>query len=378
MKIWKLVVPLICVLCCATLPLAASAENEEAEADQSMLRAAIFVQNRAGEKYDDKVDVLNDMITTRLTGKGFSIIDKQVVVEKFREARDENAEMKETIEALTDGAIDFSVEDALKEASALRLAQMIGADYIIVATINSVGHTAKKFKGKGTIYGVDNEVTDYTLRVALKVLEAGQGGSVYGDVVKATERIAQTDNLEIVSSDIINNLLEEAALGVADNIGGRVDEIRMAKVKHSGGVPFTIITNGIDAATVELDGAAIGSTGTEPVEFVAPPGIHMMRITRQWCETWERPVNIYADQKLNVTLQLSAAGIEKFKDLEGFKTEMAIAREQSDAEAYATKAIATGEQKKREESYIRLDTSNAEKISIGDNTPRVIVEEEVE
>lgn len=378
MKIRKVVLSLICVLCSAVLPFAASAENEETSTDQSMLRAAIFVTNRAGKEYQNKVDILNDLITTRLTDKGFSIIDKQVVVDKFREARDEDSDMKKTIEALTSGAIDFSVEESMKDASALRLAQMIGADYLVMATINSIGDTTKKFKGKGTLYGVDNEVTDYTLRVALKILEAGQGGSIYGDVVKVIERIPQTDNLEIESSDIINNLLEEAAVEVADNIGGRVKEIRMAKVKHSGGVPFTIITNGIDGATIELDGAVIGSASSEPVNFIAPPGIHMMRITKQWFIPWEKPVNIYADQVLNVTIELTDAGIARFKDLEGFKTEMAIAREQSEADAYATKAVATGEEKKREASYIRLDTSNAEKISIGDNTPRVIVEEEVE
>ena len=48
MKILKVALPLICVLCCAALPLATAAANEESAADRSMLRAAIFVQNRAG------------------------------------------------------------------------------------------------------------------------------------------------------------------------------------------------------------------------------------------------------------------------------------------------------------------------------------------
>ncbi len=385
MKIWKYGLPLVCVLCWASLPITLAAENGETADKQPMLRAAIFVQNRAGEAYQDKIDVLNDLITTRLTEKGFSIIDKHDVVEKFRESRDRDAEVKKTIEALTNGEIDFSVEDALKDASALRLAQMIGADYLIVATINSVGLTDKKFTGKGTTYGVDNEVTDYTLRVALKVLEAGQGGSVYGDLVKASERIPRTDNLEIVSSDTINSLLDSAAVDIARNIGGRVEEIRTVQVKHTRAVPFTIITSGVEGATVELDGAAIGSAGSAPVEFIAPPGIHMMRITREWFTPWERPVNIYADQKLNVTLELSAAGIERFQDLEGFKKEMAaaqaeidIAREQSAADAYAKRLLAEGEKKKLEASYEKIDTSKVERLSVGDHTPRVIVEEEGE
>ncbi len=378
MKIRRIALSLICVLCFASLAFAASAENEEAGADQSRLRAALFVQNRAGEIYENKIDVLNDLITTRLTEKGFSVLDKQYVAQRFREARDRDAEMKKTVEALTGGEVNFTIDDALKDSSALRLAQMIGADYLIVASINSVGHTTKKFKGKETLYGVDNEVTDYTLRVALKVLEAGQGGSIYGDTVKATERIPQTDNLEIQSSDILNNLLDEAAVEVADNIGGRVEEIRMARMAVPVAVPFTVSVNGIEGATITLDGAALGTTGEGPANLAAAPGIHLMKVTRQWFTPWEKPINIYADQKLDITLKLSDAGIERFQDLEGFKTEMAIAREQSDADAYTKRLLAEGEKTRLEASYEKVDTSNVERLSVGDHTPRVIVEQEGE
>lgn len=378
MKILKIALSLACFFCCLGLSFGIPAENEEVSAGESMLRSAIFVQNRAGEEFQDKIDVLNDMITAGLSEKGFSIIDKHIVAEKFREARDKDAEAKKTIEALTDGAVDFGVKDALKDASALRLAQMIGADYLIVATINSIGHTTKKFKGKDTIYGVDNQVTDYTLRVSINVLEAGLGGSIYSEIVKASERIPQSENLEIQSSEIIDNLLYATAEKAADDIGGRVEEIRLAKTLSGGAVPFTIVTNGIDSATVELDGTAIGSAGPEPADFAALPGIHMMRITRQWFEPWEKPVNIYANQKLDVTLELSEEGIERFKNLEGFKTEMEIAREQSAADAYAKRLLAEGEKKRLEESYEKIDTSKVERLSVGDHTPRVIVEKEEE
>ncbi len=378
MKRWEIALPLICVLCCVTLPFTAAAENEESAADQSMLRAALFVQNRAGDVYEDKIDVLNDMITARLTEKGFSVLDKQYVAERFREARDRDAEMKKTIEALTSGEVDFTIDDALKDASALRLAQMVGADYLIVASINSIGHTTKKFKGKDSLYGVNNEVTDYTLRIALRVLEAGSGGSVYGDLVKATERIPQTDNLEIESSDIINNLMEEAAAEVADNIGGRTQDIRMAKVRQPDAVPFSVSIFGVEGATIELDGTAIGSSGTEPAELYARPGIHIMRVSREWFDPWERPVNIQANQKLTVALALTDAGIARFKDLEGFKTAMAIAKEKSDTSELSEYEIAEGEKKKREESYVHIDTSNVERLSVGDNSDISNVDVEIE
>ncbi|MEA1926946.1 MAG: hypothetical protein U9N73_01975, partial [Candidatus Auribacterota bacterium] len=99
-------------------------------------------------------------------------------------------------------------------------------------------------------------------------------------------------------------------------------------------------------------------------------------ITKQWFIPWEKPVNIYADQQLNVTLELSDVGIERFKNLEGFKSEMAIAKEQSDAAAYAKRLLAEGEKTKLEASYEKIDTSKVERLSVGDHTPRVIVEQE--
>lgn len=379
MKFFQTVLALIVLIGAAAL--AVAAQTEAAEEGESPLQAAIFVQNRAGDAYEDKIDVLNDLITARLTGKGFSVLDKQYVAERFREARDRQAEMKKTIEALTEGEVDLVLDDTLRDAPALRLAQMIGADYIIVAAISTIGHTEKTFSGKGTVHGVDNRVTEYTARVTLRVLEAAGGGSVYGDDFRVVERVPETGNLKIVSSDIVNNLLDNAAERIADRIGGRMEKIRMAGAEKSGAVPFSVNISGVEGATIELDGAAIGSSGTEPSQFSARPGIHTMRVTREWFKPWQKPVNIQAHQVLNVALELSDAGLARFRNLEGFKTAMAIAREKGDTGEMADYLIAEGEKKKREESSVRIDTSNVERLSVGGDTEvsdiDVKIEEEV-
>ena len=68
---------------------------------QPALRAAIFVQNRAGEQFSDKLEYLNDLITAGLTQKGFSIIDRHLVAAMFREEgrrdRELAAAMKESL-----------------------------------------------------------------------------------------------------------------------------------------------------------------------------------------------------------------------------------------------------------------------------------------
>ena len=379
MKIYRVALALALVIGLAVQP--AMAENGGEGSGEAPLRAAIFVQNRAGDAYEGQIDVLNDLITARLTEQGFSVIDKQYVAERFRETRDYDAELKKTIEALTEGEIDLVLDDTLRDSPALRLAQTIGADYIIVASLTSIGHTEKTFSGKGTIHGVDNRVTDYTALVTLRVLEASGGGSVYGDSIRAVERIPETGNLKVVSSDIISNLLDDAAARIAKRVGRRTDEIRAAGARQPGAVEFSVNISGVEGATIELDGAAIGTSGEGPVRVSAPPGIHSMRVTREWFKPWQKPVNVQSGQVVNVALELTDAGVERFRNLEGFKTAMAIAREKGDAGEMGELLVSEGEKKKREESYVHIDTSEVDTLAVGGDSEisnvDVKIEEEV-
>ena len=360
--------------------------------DLPPLRAAIFLQNRDVRELNDKLDMLSDMISTRLTEKGFSIIDRNIVLSKFREARNLDDKTQKDLKKLTrdmegngegeGGGKPGDMEDALSNASALRIAQMIGADYLVVASVASLGHEARSFNGEGTLYKTTTSTDIFTLRVALKVLEGNSGGSVYGDMVTTSERVASVARLKIESNDIINKLMDSSAVRIAENIGGRINAIRTVKVKAPAAVEFTIQSN-MDGATVELDGAVIGST---PGRFSAAPGLHQLRISKQWMNTWDRTVNIIPNQMINVTLQLSEDGARRFANIERLKQELErdkkllelegkereanielgamerkatieINKEQSSADAYAKKKIAEGEKKRREESFERIESS---------------------
>lgn len=290
------------------------AGETEQEAGPSPIRAAIFVQNRAHSVFEEKLDTLNDLITTRLAQKGLNIIDKNDVLAKFRESRISDPELARTIKVLTDVIksikTEAPVEDTIGDASAFRIAQMLGADYLIFVTLNSFGQEYKKFKGEGTIYGSDTEVTDYILRLALKVTEGRHGGTIYGDVVTVTERLAKLPSLEMESSNIIDKLLDAGSVKLAENITSKIEDIRQAKISRLPAVKFTVKSN-VRGATVELDGAAIGST---PGKFKASPGLHQMRVSKERYATWEKTVNIYAGQVLNVTLELSEQGLRRAEE----------------------------------------------------------------
>ena len=185
---------------------------------------------------------------------------------------------------------------------------MIGADYLIFATINSFGQEQKEFKGEGTVYGTNNEATDYIMRLAVKVCEGTHGGTVYGDVIPVTERIPKLNNLEIHSSDIINKLLDTGSQLAANNISDKIERIRATKLeKGVVEVEFTVDSN-VRGATAELDGVAIGST---PGRFRALAGLHQMRLSKEKYATWEKTVNIYSGQVLNINLELSAEGTQR-------------------------------------------------------------------
>ena len=275
------------------------------------LRAAIFVQNRAGNEFQDKLDAFKDLISARLSEKGFSVIDKNDVLAKFQESRHEDGSVIVAIKVAVDLTkslkTEASVEDVVTDASALRIAQTLGANYLIFATITSFGQEQKVFKGQGTVYGTDNAVTDNIMRLTLKVCEGTHGSTIYGDTVTTTELVPQSKNLEINSSDTINKLFDTGAGLVADNVSRKIEDIRAVKVEKGSEVEFEVASN-VQGASVELDGAAIGAA---PGHFRALEGVHQLRLSKERYTTWEKTVNIHSGQKLNVSLELSQEGIQR-------------------------------------------------------------------
>lgn len=331
------------------------------------LVAAVFVQNRAGVELTDHVDSFKDFVTTRLTEKGFSIIDRDVAISRFREARSRDQVEIERIKTfinLLEQKNDTTIEEALDGASALRIAQMLGADYLVMASISSFGREVKEFKG----YGVDNTNVEFRLRISLKVLEGRQGGTVFGDTITAKVTKNTGKNLKISSDDILPQLLDSGAQMLAQNVEDRLGRIRATQVKAASAVEFSVNSN--VEAIVELDGAVIG---TSPGRFYASPGLHQVRLTGQWLATWEKTVNIFANQTLNVTLQMSDEGQRRFASLEELKitlererkdvelmtkereNRLLIDREQSEADAFAKKREAEGRKSMLEESRIRIE-----------------------
>lgn len=308
-------------------------------------RVAVFVQNRTKVPgMDDAVDGIRDRLAAALAEvDGFAVLDSAQIADTFRK-------YKVTVQEEKTGL----VPGIFTGGSVPNVAKMLGSDYIVAASIVSAGSLRRNVGGTAA--------TVFNLRLSLKVMDS-TGASVYGIPVRpytfpATDVVDDPMNY-------YNILLDQWATDVTAALAQRAPKWRKAAAEAQALVEFEIRTTidqtlaelesqtkgakGEDLAqlrkvvggvSVELDGAVIGST---PNTFRATPGLHQLRITREWMKPYQATINVQPGLLLNVALELSAEGISKWGSLEGLRAEV--------AKAYAEAAMTRG-------IKVKLDSSN--------------------
>jgi hypothetical protein len=323
-------------------------------------RVALFVQNRAGAKLETQLDAFNDLVGTRLADAGFEVIRAQDVLARFTESRRAEAaqELRQAVEALQTVKSEGTVDGPAQEATALRTAQLMGADYLVMASLVSMGdHTVRV-----SSYGVPQEVKTTTLRLALRVLEGEQGAQVYGETLAVSDKVVQNANLQVEAGDQLNTLLDQGAVELTERVRGSHAKIAAAKPAAPALATVTLSTAAAGAA-VEVNGVVVG---TAPGVIQVRPGVHEVRVTREGFATWEKSVTFFDGQTLDIPMELSAVGLARKGELEAQERIDDIAREQSAAEAAAKTALAEGAAKQMSESYIRLEGMPEGSLTIGD------------
>ncbi|HYD83088.1 MAG TPA: PEGA domain-containing protein [Opitutus sp.] len=325
----------------------------------SVYTAAIFVSNRAGKEHDDKIASLEDYITSGVTDKGVSVISRETALNAVQ-GLDADAKAN---------ALD---QELAQSSSAVRLAQTLGADYLLQVSLSSVGSK----KNSVNAYGVKTTNNEQTVRVSYKILDGTTGASLTADTVRASRMVQGTANVSEDSSDVLNELLDEAAGKVAASLQSRIERGRIAAPAAGGGlVNVTIAVEVADlvipdvrigventvaisdskfkvapmGTTVEVDGLAIGSA---PGTFEVKPGLHKLRVTREGFQPWERTVNFTRDMTLNVAIQMSAAGFARWQEATQFLNDLKNGAKLTDAEVRRLE----GEAKMLEQSGFRVDT----------------------
>lgn len=324
-------------------------------------RVAIFAKNQSTKRYlDDEIDPMRDVISAELAGQNMIILDPSEVVAGFNRYKVTTMEERSGL-----------IDGLFTGGSAVRVAQMIGADYLVLISLINADVRSRAMGGQN--------ITTFQTMLSVKVLEAGQGSSVYGQNFQerypVNTSVSTADEMTYFH-DLVYNSAEKIGIALASGASHwrRPDAADTALVSFS--VKSTIdqlvdgLENGVRApnelldemrrsvggVTVEVDGATVGST---PGVFKVAPGLHQVRVTRQWMQPWQRTVNIYDGLELNVGLELSDEGLAKFKSLEGFRALTALTY----AEAAYRKGI-----------KINFDTQNWRDISIGNRGSEINME----
>jgi hypothetical protein len=342
-------------------------------------KTAIFIHNLVS-RLNDKVPFVEDQVASRVGGKDFAVISRADVLNAVKVFPTEPAAAPDR------NALGTKLDRLLSDnSSALRLAQNMGADFILFVSIGSLDKTTRKFKDDAI--GVETENTTHTLRATYKVVEGYTGGALGGDAIKSAKAIRQTANLKIEDGDVVNELLEDAAAKVAEGlaakaaefkaptVAGRVEISIAAAVKDLNGneisLPDVRLTEDnrlvqgdkslpVQAsATIEIDGFAMGST---PARIKVFPGAHKLRLTRPGFKDVELTINATEGLALAPTMQLNEEGYQRWKDLRLFLDQLDTNRKLTDARVEEIRGNA---QRLRQSGFLvdfRVNTKEAPKI----------------
>ena len=338
----------------------------ERDAVSKTYKAAVFVSNRAGKTCDDKVGSLEDYVTGQITDLGVSVISRETASNAVA-SLDPNAKTNVTDKALADGS------------SAVRLAQTLGADYLLQVTLTGFDANARTIDA----YGVQAVNVTNTLRVTYKILDGQTGASLAADTVKVSKLVQQSPTSASAQADVLDELLSDASKKVAASLKTRIDAGRItAPAAAQGLVTVTIQIEAADltipdvrigventvtisesklkvsplSVTVEVDGIAVGSA---PGDITVKSGLSKLRVTREGFKPWERTVNFMKGQKLTVALELSEDGYARWKDSTAFLNGLKNGAKLTDGEV----KVLEGKAKSLEQSGFKVDTKDAPAVT---------------
>jgi hypothetical protein len=298
--------------------------EQPAEQAPATRKVAIFVANRADADLNDQMSGFEDMIIAQVTELGFEVISREIVVSATGDLLKRSGK----------NALDTVLDD---QTSSLRLAQTLGADYLMFASFIGLDEETRTVNA----YGVNYQNNIYTLRGSYRILDGNTGGSLAAGMLEPTRTIQQTKNSQTSTSGLVRELLVKASKEMAGSLKQKTAQIRevsvakgqvqfqvavsldevsfpQATIDENGHVTVTAQKGSVEAlgVSVEIDGIVIGTTGSgdAPVTLSAAPGLHRIRLSRNDLIPYERMVNLQEGMNLNMVMQLSPAGLQRWRE----------------------------------------------------------------
>jgi hypothetical protein len=335
----------------------------------SQRKAAVFVFTREPKVGVQQAKILEDLVAARVAKLGFATLTRDVVVDSISKAmkqpeaeitQKDKSQLEQFAAALQKpDKVEKSLEDQLDEQSSMmRLAQTIGADVIVIATIESFGTEKRIFNGN-ELAPVATTTIFNNLLVSYRLAYVASGAAVAGDSVRVTRAWRESESLTRETDDLLNDMFDEAATKLAEKITAANQEVKeVPKVQATGvqfnikpvlpgGTPMQLPTyeNGdvklsvsvTVAADVTMDGVSVGSV---PGELRFATGLHQILIQAEGFKPWKRFVTISEGQKFDILLEMTPEGYEKWKENITFLSDLSRKTKLTDAEVKQMEAKA--------------------------------------
>lgn len=405
----------------------------EAETPPSKARrTAIFVENRAGAAFNDRILFFEDQVSSQLSGKDFAVISREEVLKAKKvyptEFGGDLVSVRTSVQAASATAVTplaaaeataSKVTQEIKvarpadqneaanrnslgtsqdrlmsdNASATRLAQLMGAEFILFVNIGSYGKESTTVNRPDLDLKLRN--TTHTIRGTYKLVEGYEGGGVGGGTFKVAKGFRQTESVQVESDDLANELIEQAATKVVTEMlakaesferpakPNKVDVHIAAYVKDLAGnevsLPDLRLTEGkvdgeparwpaLVSANVEIDGVMMG---TAPASIKVFPGVHKIRLTRPGFQTFDSYFLAEAGTTLEPSLWMDEGGFRRWREIREFlnaldKDRVLTKAKASVLEGYAQMLRQSGflisaksESKQESKSDLKVDTKQA-------------------
>ena len=343
--------------------------GQETPPISSARKAALLVDNRAGEEFKKLAAQLEDQLSSRAASPELVFIGRQLVTDAIA---------KEGAGAQLDALLS-------ERTSALRLAQSLGADWIVLASLSSVTPEERTFND-GTLQLTSH---NHVLRISYKIAEAAEGGVLAGDSIRVSRNIRGAQTAGVESSEIFNQLVEDAVIRLLQVFPDKVLQIAKAEVNKPSQIEISVsavavdltqnplqlpdlrvgndgsITKGSSGSvdvilgdvSIEMDGVLVGTT---PATLRLAPGFHKLRLTRPGFGAVEQTINPVTGLKLRPALQMSEVGYARWKDNVAFLQGIEVNRKLTDSQVKAVEGFA----RMLEQSGYRVDVREDNKIQI--------------
>lgn len=353
---------------------AQSDERNRGEEGAELPIVAVFVKNHAGALLEGKVDAFADTLGSRLTEKGYRVISREDVLNAVAAFSEEGANAGDASRPGAD--LDKILSN---NTSALRLAQNMGADYLLVATLVNVGQSKKTFDG----YGVKTVVQTTKLRASYSMLDGSNGATVpgVGGTVEAVNQTRTDENAQ-ETIDLPNDLLDDAASKLAEKapvltrkpraaitttltINANIQGQTVPDIVRNEAGQYVVTSTWCPVrtmnASVELDGVIIGTASGKFQDV--PKGLHKIRVTCKGSEDWsdyEGTVKIAGDVTLDIDLHLTDKGYAKWQEITTRLQAMKAGDKLTDAQVEVLK----GQAQMLRQSGFRIDAKSDVKSDV--------------